>query len=518
MPESPSRVLLVEDNPGDAELIAELIAEGDGPPIRLIHAVRLSDACSRLEREDVDVVILDLSLPDAHGLDSVRRMHAAAPAVPVVVLTSHDDQATALAAVHAGAQDYLVKGEDDGRVIRRALRYAVERQRLVRERAELLRSEREARHLAESERARAEVAWRTAVDMERRATFLAAAGAELLAALDPQATLATLASLLVPTLASRAATFLVQGDALLPVACVGAPATPGAPELPDPLSPEAVAARVHDLLASGAGAPEAPRAPPGGAPLTLPLHARGQVVAVLVAEPGREQRWGEAELRLLRDLADRAALAVDNGRSFDAARRAVAARDQMMGVVSHDLRNPISAVIMCAESLVAAPPPTPAEVVRLGELVRDSASWMQRIIRDLLDVTAIDAGQLALSPQPITAESVLERILTLHEPIARERDVVLECRMPSGDEGSPLLHADPDRLVQAAGNLVANAVKFSPRGGRVRLELETVDEEIVFHVRDRGAGIAAEHLPFIFDRFWQVRETRRAGAGLGLAI
>ncbi len=513
MPHDPIRVLLVEDNEGDAELIAELIAERMGPAIDLVHAVRLREACELLERETVDVVLLDLSLPDGHGMESVARMREAAPGLPLVVLTSLDDQPTALAAVHAGAQDYLVKGEDDGRVIRRALRYAMERQALERERADLLRREREARRLAEHERERAEAARRLAVEMEQRASFLAAAGARLLGALDPQATLATLARILVPALARRATTFLVNGDVELErVASAGLPRRS---DEPDPLSTEAVTERIREWLGPSAPHTRQLSQPVSDDPLTLLLHARGRIVGVLAVEPGEGHALSAMDVSLLRDLADRAALGVENGHSFEAARRAVHARDQMLGVVSHDLRSPISAVIMCAESLLDASPPTADETARLGELVRDSARWMQRIIRDLLDVTAIEAGKLTLLPEPVSPLALLERILAMHEPIARERDIVLARSAP---DSAPILEADPDRLAQAAGNLVANAIKFSSRGGLVRLELQVRDGEVTFHVRDNGPGIDPAQLPFIFDRYWQGLTRRSEGAGLGLAI
>ena len=188
----------------------------------------------------------------------------------------------------------------------------------------------------------------------------------------------------------------------------------------------------------------------------------------------------------------------------------------MLGVVSHDLRNPISAVIMCAESLTSSPAPSRAEVVRIGALVRDSARWMQRIIRDLLDVSAIEAGRLAVSLQPVACEEVLERLATLHAPLAAERAIRVEYPAPGG--ALPTLMADADRLVQGIGNLLSNALRFSPREGVVRVTVDASGGEASFRVRDEGPGIAADDLPRIFDRFWQAREGQLGGAGLGLAI
>jgi two-component system, cell cycle sensor histidine kinase and response regulator CckA len=125
------RVLLVEDNPGDARLFTELVRDTGAGLWKLVQADRLSTALERLKREPFDLMLLDLSLPDAEGLDTVMRARAEAPKVPIVVLTGHDDEALAVRAVRAGAQDYLVKGRLDGDLLVRSIRYATERGRAI---------------------------------------------------------------------------------------------------------------------------------------------------------------------------------------------------------------------------------------------------------------------------------------------------------------------------------------------------------------------------------------------------
>lgn len=125
------RVLLVEDNPGDARLFAELVKDTGAGQWKLTQVGRLSHALDRLSREPFDVVLLDLSLPDADGLETVIRAHAESPKVPIVVLTGHDDESLAVRAVRAGAQDYLVKGRLDGDLLVRSIRYATERGRAI---------------------------------------------------------------------------------------------------------------------------------------------------------------------------------------------------------------------------------------------------------------------------------------------------------------------------------------------------------------------------------------------------
>src|SRR5260370_15138358 len=123
------RVLLVEDNPGDVRLFLELLRETGAGHVKVEHVDRLSTALERLSNQSFDVMLLDLSLPDAHGLDTLVRAHAHTPSVPIVVLTGLDDQALAVKAVRAGAQDYLVKGRVDGDLLVRSMRYATERAR-----------------------------------------------------------------------------------------------------------------------------------------------------------------------------------------------------------------------------------------------------------------------------------------------------------------------------------------------------------------------------------------------------
>src|SRR5580693_861259 len=124
-------VLLVEDNPGDARLFLELVRDTGAGRLKLEHVTRLSAALDRLSNENFDVVLLDLSLPDEQGLATLTRTHAHAPNVPIVVLTGLDDEALAVKAVRAGAQDYLVKGRVDGDLLVRSMRYATERARSV---------------------------------------------------------------------------------------------------------------------------------------------------------------------------------------------------------------------------------------------------------------------------------------------------------------------------------------------------------------------------------------------------
>jgi signal transduction histidine kinase len=335
-PETTLRVLLVEDSASDAELVSAYLADPDAlaPAIDVRRVDRLSAALDALAAEPVDVVLLDLSLPDADHLEGVLRIVAAAPDVPIVVMTGLADDRLAGAAVQAGAQDYLVKGIDGPRELRRAVRYAVGRQQL-----------------------------------------------------------------------------------------------------------------------------------------------------------------------LARERAARAA-----------AERSTRLRDEVMAIVSHDLRTPLSAIVLHAR----------AQADRGGEhvdgagVIVQAAEWSLRIIRDLLDVTAIEAGRLAVHPEPMVLGAITEAVETMFASAAREKGVSFVVEPP---RPGVWVEVDVDRMTQALGNLVSNAIRVTPAGGRVTLSTDARDDaHASFTVADTGPGIAAEDVPRLFDRFWQARTTTRGAAGLGLAI
>lgn len=142
-------VLLVEDSPGDRRLICEMLGEATGARFCVTTVGRVSEGIERLSEGGIDVILLDLTLPDSQGMETFARVHARAPSVPVVVLTGLDDETLAVEAVRKGAQDYLVKGQVDGQLLARSIHYAIERRRVEGARERLLVSEREQRQVAE---------------------------------------------------------------------------------------------------------------------------------------------------------------------------------------------------------------------------------------------------------------------------------------------------------------------------------------------------------------------------------
>jgi signal transduction histidine kinase len=336
------RVLLIEHRAADAAVIEDYLHDCAecGRAVGVECVSRMAQACEMLVRQRFDIVLLDLSVPDGRGVAGVKTLSSVAPDVPIVAVAAAGDDTLAAAAVMAGAQDYLTKGQDDGRVVRHAVRHAIERHRLRREREALLVREREARAAAE---------------------------------------------------------------------------------------------------------------------------------------------------------------------------RATRVRDEVLGMVSHDLRSPLTAIAMSANALLDGS----GDVPTLASAIARSSEWALHIIRDLLDVTAIEAGRLTIHREPMTAQAITEMLWSMFAPSAASAGVTLEVERP---DPALWVDADVDRVVQAVGNFLGNAIKFTPRGGRVSLTVSRDVDAIRFRVMDTGCGIAPEDIPRLFDRYWQAHESRRGGAGLGLPI
>lgn len=247
----------------------------------------------------------------------------------------------------------------------------------------------------------------------------------------------------------------------------------------------------------------------------VPLVARGHPVGTLeLVRSEGTSAYDSSDLIVAENFAARAALAIDNARLYQDARRATSARDEVLGVVSHDLRNPLSAIAMCSRVLIDTPPADDGARRELAKTIHDSTAWMSRMIQDLLDVSAIEAGVLSIVCQSEEVRPILARAASIFAPTAAERGIELTV-----DAGAPVppVHADAERLVQAVANLVGNAVKFTPPGGRVTVVARTHGGDVEITIEDTGRGIPEQDLDHIFDRYWHGRG-RAAGTGLGLAI
>jgi signal transduction histidine kinase len=222
------------------------------------------------------------------------------------------------------------------------------------------------------------------------------------------------------------------------------------------------------------------------------------------------------ELRARVEILLRArGLSLALGERASEAERATHVRDDVLAVVSHDLRNPLNLVFTSSSFLLDIADDLPPLVREQLGMVRRAAEQMNRLIQDLLEVSSVEAGHFPMEVREEPVEPLVREACTLLEHAAASKSIRISC---SFDEGAPVVHVDHERILQVLGNLLGNAVKFTPDGGEVRVSAERVDGFVRFSVADTGAGIAEEELSHVFDRFWQARRSRDGGAGLGLAI
>jgi signal transduction histidine kinase/DNA-binding NarL/FixJ family response regulator len=250
----------------------------------------------------------------------------------------------------------------------------------------------------------------------------------------------------------------------------------------------------------------------GACRLVVSLAAAGEPGGTLTLARADGRGVGDDDRAVAEALARMAALALHNAGRYARARQAARVREEILGVVAHDLRNPLMAVSMYTHLLQDAGL-TAEQEAWTGIMLR-AVERMNGLIQDLLDASALEQGRLRVQPAPVPVESLLREAADLMERQADERGVRLVCEAAPA---VPAVLADHDRVLQVLSNLLGNAVRFSPAGAPVELRAEALDAEVVFTVRDHGPGIAAEDLPRIFDRFWQ-GVGARGGAGLGLAI
>jgi PAS domain S-box-containing protein len=249
--------------------------------------------------------------------------------------------------------------------------------------------------------------------------------------------------------------------------------------------------------------------------LHVPLTARGRTFGVLTCA-ATERRLGPDDLALAGELAQRAAVAIDNAKLYHEARQATRARDDVLGIVSHDLRNPIHTIFMSASFLLELLPADGADEEKLQvRIIKRSAERANRLIRDLLDVSRIERGELAVERRPRPVDALIADVMETSAPLAAERTITIDACIA---EPGLIIEADQERIAQVFSNLIGNAIKFTPSGGRILVRVDRVGDDVRFGVSDTGSGIRPEHLPHLFDRYWQAQRTDKRGVGLGLSI
>jgi signal transduction histidine kinase/ActR/RegA family two-component response regulator len=492
------------------------------PEVATETAADAAELARALDRGGFDLVITDYRLRWTDGLTILRDVKARYPDTPVIMYTGTGNEEVAAEGLRSGLDDYVIK--TPGKLIRLAASVAVTLDR---------RAARDARRAAEAERDR----------LLRAARFLAEASARLAGSLEYERTLADVAALVVPTLADWCFVDVRddRGEITRVAVTHDEPAkedfarrlrgvTP-AVDGPHPVAraletgePQLVPEVTDAWLVSIARDPDhlgrlrtlGPRSY-----LCVPMNARGRTIGTVTLVVTRgDRRYGEADVPLARELADRAAIAVDNAALYRAARGAVRARDEFLLRASHELRTPLTAIrgalVFVRRAIQGRTAESPVELLEIGER---NAMHMTRLVDDLLDAATLQAGVRPLAVQRVALGTLLDQVAAQLGPVAREKRLELTVR---ADEGMAI-EADPFRLEQLFTNLVANAVKFTGEGGSVVVQARRLgDEAVEVRVRDSGIGLAPEQLERVFEPFYQgspgARPGVARGTGLGLTI
>ena len=504
--------MLVEDNPGDARLLRELLKEPGGLRLELIQVERFSDALAALRADSFGVVLLDLSLPDAQGLETIGRLRSYADNVPIVVLTGLDDEEIAVRAVEEGAQDYLVKGQVDGSLLTRSLRYAIQRHRaeetLKRRNRELLILRKISETILGSldlksvtERILREAIESGSFDLGN--VRLLDAGGEMLKVAashgyrDPE-----------NVLRHRALSRTTEG---------------AKSRLGDRLFEEPC---IREQVQQGSGY-KTLKSEGVECFITVPVRANSEVLGIFQLANRSPRQFKPEEVNLLETIGNHMGVALQKARLYEETKRqAVELQEarQMQAdftaMIAHDLRSPLMNIMGAAEVMLD-------EI--FGSVNDEQKKWLSKIlasgrrlvdlVSDFLDLSKLEAGFVDISKEAVDLGALIQQSLENHLVLAQDKGISLSNRT---DPTTPLIQGDPRRLEQVLGNLISNAIKFTKQGGAIEIGAARLNAgEVNVWVKDNGVGIAAEELGSVFEKYRQCGNHKNVsykGTGLGLVI
>lgn len=537
MPETDKvNILIVDDRPDKAMSLEVAIAPLNQNVVR-VHSGR--EALRAMLKQDFAVILLDVKMPVMDGFETAAliRKRPKSEFTPIIFVSAvYDPENHVSRGYSLGAVDYILAPVEP-EILRAKVSVFVD---LFRMTAQIKRQaeERAQRIRAEAGRAEAEAA-------RERSNFLAEASSVLGSSLEWEMTCAALARLAVPRLADCCVVDLIGEDESVSSVIV-AHRDPekeaqfrsyrsrhpldisrnqgiaevlrkGKTEICWEFNEEALC-----KLASDESQASELRELGVKRYAAIPLFARGRAIGILGLLSTSDRTLIPADISLAEELAQRAALALDNAslyKSAHAARReaeeANRAKDQFLAMLSHELRTPLTPVLSSI-SLLEAEEECP-------EFVRDSLAMIQRnvalearLIDDLLDLTRISKGKLHLHLETVDAHPLLQNALEICRTEINEKKIAVTVSLEAEQHH---VEADPARLQQVFWNLIKNAVKFTPVEGSI--SVSTSDKPpsgFQVKVTDTGIGIDPQLLPKIFDAFEQGRNLGKGGLGLGLAI
>lgn len=515
MPGKAESVLLVDDLPANL-LVYRTILEDAGQ--NLVTASSGEEALKLILKQDFAVILLDVNMPTMNGFETVSliRKRKKSASTPIIFLTAFTDEMHMIKGYASGAVDFLptpVVPE----ILKAKVRVFIELSRMRRQVA-----------VQAEERVRREAAEEAA----QRSVFLAMASENLARSQNQAEFLRALAMMSVPPLADISIARLRENETspgLIEWHHVAAGPEVQASALK--LSDFPWLDKITNEMMEAGGPPrllEIPASPNEPMPLGLgnwasavamPLMVQGHPCGVLIlARLHAEQAYQVKEMSLAGDLAYRAGLALEKIMLVERIREADRRKDEFLGMLAHELRNPLGPIYNCLQ-LQKRLPPTDPRLAGMNDIIDRQTKQMGRLIDDLLDATRLAHGKILLRKERCDLTKIVRQTVDDYRPVVGS-GLKLDLHSP---EKSLWIDGDPTRLVQIIGNLLHNAHKFSKQDGviTVRLTAEKNDSTAVISVSDTGIGIEPLMLRYIFDAFRQAEQgldRSRGGLGLGLAL
>jgi signal transduction histidine kinase/DNA-binding response OmpR family regulator len=502
MAEGIVNVLVVDDNPSQRLSLTAVLADLG---VNLVEATSGREALRCLLRQEFAVILLDINMPGIDGFETAAliRERPSTRHTPIIFVTAYSDDAHAARGYSLGAVDFILSPVRPD-VLRTKVSVFIELYRkteqVTRQREALSRYAGQLRQLS-----RASLAVHSAHSLEDVLSTVAARAAEIIGARQATVSAAPRAG----AAALTAAAYMEPDGAIT------------ATEPAGQLAHQAITAPVR--VAGTAALPwDEPSELIGGFPLrgwlAAPLTGHdGHVFGTLQLSDRVGGEFSEDDEGILVQLAQMASIAIENTLAAEA-HEANRLKDEFLSVLSHELRTPLQAMLTWINILRTDGAGNGPMLSRGLEVIERSARSQVRLIGDLLDVSRIIRGQLHLETGAVELVTVVELALETLRPAAAAKQIALHWKRPEGESG---IEGDAARLQQVVSNLVSNAIKFTPAGGQVYVDLSVGSAEVTLTVRDNGPGIPPDFLPHMFERFRQADSGSargQGGLGLGLAI
>lgn len=576
------RILLIDDDRCYCTIVATALAHGKGPARFTVRTGgSLMEALELLDRKSFDLLLLDLGLPDSQGLDTFEKIHSAYPDIPVVIVTSLEDQQTGVEAIKKGASDYLVKNADSfSAILVRTVLYALERKSA--EQA-LRRSERSFRAIIDKNvdamvvtdqngivlfanpAAEAFFGWArddllgkpfehpvtvgavTEVELSRKCGGKVVAemrteeitwqgkAARLVSLRDitrhkaTQRKMARYRDNLKALVKERteevdaekellSVTFSSMGDGVIVV---------------DPEKRILLFNRVAEILAGWEFEPVQDR------PLDELFRIADERTRQTIKSPvdkvlksSKTEVGADCEILLAMDGDERpistkaAPICSSDGtqtgivmvfRDVSREREIERMKQDFISSISHELRTPLTSIKAYTETILHDPDMPEQTRRQFLEIVDEESGRLATLIEGLLEISRIESGTMTIRREPLDVAALARQVLAALQPLAHKKGIRLESDI---EDDLGMLLGDEDRIQSVVTNLLNNAIKFTPRHGRVRLSVQWRADQMLIRVGDTGMGIPKDALPRIFDRFYRVHHPGKhiQGTGLGLAI